>query len=70
MADRFPELDSLAGKEADADGVGFIRSSEQVGRGHEEYGRRLGSFDWPNEESGEGKDGTGHAVGQRSWLNE
>ena len=47
---------------------GFIRSSESA-PGHQD-GDHLGPFDWPNTESGEGKDGTGHAIGQPSWLNE
>lgn len=61
----FPEIDSHAGKEADEAGVGFIRSSQAVGAGHEDYDGRdaIRNSDFPNEESGEGKDDTPQGTG-------
>lgn len=58
----FPELESsVSGFEE----VGYIGSSQAVGAGHESYGDReaIDNHNFPNDESGEGQDGTGSSCG-------
>lgn len=54
---QFPECDASIDASPDEAGVGYIKSSQSVGAGHEDSMNRLPdpNVEWTNEESGEGK---------------
>lgn len=70
----FPEMPRSSHGADEAGKASYTKSSQKQADGHEDFEGRMPhpfSAEWGNDESGEGKDDSGHSFGVRQgWYND